>query len=165
VAEPQKQNLATSRTKGDASIVENKATWHVYAQRGNISIQSRIKMDRSFLLKRSIPIVHNTVNQDMISQSLIIIKDSGNQISNHLNLAIIHRDVSLLLKKLEKKKTRMKDTKRAMNHPLWQPVLLNFLTIRKKNGFKNWIVWISIFRGPIVLGNAEGLIPQCHLQI
>ena len=38
-------------------------------------------------------------------------------------------------------------------------------TIRKKNGFKNWIVWISIFRGPIVLSNAEGLIPQHCIQI
>jgi len=40
VAEPQKQNLAASGTKDDASIVENKATWQKHAQRRNISIQS-----------------------------------------------------------------------------------------------------------------------------
>ena len=40
VAEPQKQNLAASGTKGNASIVENKATWQKRAQRRNISIQS-----------------------------------------------------------------------------------------------------------------------------
>jgi len=50
VAELQKQNLATSGTKDNASIVENKATWHTYAQRRNISIQSCAKMDRRHLL-------------------------------------------------------------------------------------------------------------------
>jgi len=100
--EPQKQNLAASRTKGDASIVENKATWHVYAQRRNISIQSCTKLSKGLsITDQGMPIVRNilsrcSINQGMISQSLIIIEDSTNQISNRLNSAIIPRDVSLL---------------------------------------------------------------------
>jgi len=100
VAEPQKQNLAASRMKGDASIVENRATWHIYAQRRDISIQSHAKMGKSFLLtNRSTPIICNTLDQSMISQSPIIIEDSKNQISNCLNLAIIPKNTSLPLKK------------------------------------------------------------------
>jgi len=40
VVEPQKQNQAALETKGDASIVENKATWQRHAQRRNINIQN-----------------------------------------------------------------------------------------------------------------------------
>jgi hypothetical protein len=36
-AELQKQNLAASGMKDDASTVENRAIWHIYAQRRNIS--------------------------------------------------------------------------------------------------------------------------------
>ena len=49
-AEPQKQNQATSGMKDDASIMENKATWHVYAQRRNISTQSHTKLSKSPLI-------------------------------------------------------------------------------------------------------------------
>jgi len=122
VAEPQKQSLATSGTKGNASIMENKATWHAYAQRRNISIQSHAKMGKRLLLtNRSTPIIHNTVNQSMISQSPIIIEDSANQITNRLNSAITLKNALLLSKKLKKKETRMndtkKDTKRVINYP------------------------------------------------
>jgi len=105
VAEPQKQNLAASGMKDNASIVENKATWHVYAQRRNISIQSRTKLSKSLsITDQDMPIVRNILNrssidQGMINQSLIIIEDSENRISNHLNSAIIPRDASLPSKK------------------------------------------------------------------
>ena len=49
-AEPQKQNLAASEMKGDASTVEIRATWHVTAQRRNISIQSHTKLSKSLSL-------------------------------------------------------------------------------------------------------------------
>ena len=96
--EPQKQNLAASRTKGDASIVENKATWHVYAQRRNISIQSCTKLSKSLsITNQDTPIVWNILNrssidQGMINWSLIIIEDSENRISNCLNSAIIRQE-------------------------------------------------------------------------
>jgi len=48
--EPQKQNLAASGTKGDASTVENRATWCIYAQRRDISTQSRTKLSKSHFL-------------------------------------------------------------------------------------------------------------------
>ena len=99
-AEPQKQNLATSETKGDASTVEIRATWHINAQRRNISIQSCTKPSKGhFLTDLSASIIQNSINQSIINRSPIIIKDSENQISNHLNLAIFPKDTSLLSKK------------------------------------------------------------------
>jgi len=100
VVEPQKQNLAASGTKDNASTVENRATWHVYAQRRNIRTQSHTKLSKSlFLTDLSALIIRSSIDQSMISQSLIIIKDSENQISNHLNLAIIPKNASLPSKK------------------------------------------------------------------
>jgi len=67
-AEPQKQNLAISGTKDNASIVEIRATWHVTAQRRNISIQSYTKPSKSlFLTDLSSSIVQSSINQSMIN--------------------------------------------------------------------------------------------------
>ena len=90
VVEPQKQNLAASRMKGNASTVEIRATWHVIAQRRNISTQSHTKPSKSLFL---------TNLSTLIVRSPIIIEDSENQISNRLNSAIFPKDTSLLLKK------------------------------------------------------------------
>ena len=114
-AEPQKQNLAASGMKDNASIVEIRAIWHVTAQKRNISIQSHTKPSKSiFLTNLSASIIRSSINQSMINQSPIIIEDSENQISNRLNSAITPRDTLLL----SKKEMRMKDTKRVMNYPL-----------------------------------------------
>jgi len=69
VVELQKQNLATSRTKGDASTVEIRATWHIIAQRRNISTQSHTKLSRSlFLTNLSALIVQSLIDQSTVPQ-------------------------------------------------------------------------------------------------
>jgi len=68
VVEPQKQNLAASRMKGDASTVEIRATWHVIAKRRNISIQSCTKPSKSLSLTNlSASIIQSLIDQSMIS--------------------------------------------------------------------------------------------------
>jgi len=90
VVELQKQNLAASGMKDDASIVESRDTWQVTAQRRNTNIQSHTKPSQSLsITDQSTPIVLNIFNR-----SPIIIEDSKNQISNHLNSAIIPKDAS-----------------------------------------------------------------------